>query len=270
MVTVVGEKELGPDAELMHHRRVLVRILDAPLDQGRVDVVGADRDETVLQAEHRRVAAGVRRDEQVHELRRVQRHLALRAVAVGVLVEDPVAPLENPALRRLPVEREPRREVVAIGVHQGAREDVTPIRRGEDLAGCGVDVRHRVGLVLHRREVLVAQAEVQRQVGRRPPGVLGKHAVSVGEDVRLVEERETLLARQTQQEVAEARVRVAAVAIALEAVQGAQVEVDHLVAAPFESETSWRGRRCSRTSCRRTAAPTTPGTAAGRRARRTW
>jgi hypothetical protein len=48
---------LGPSAELLHHRRELVRILNPPHDRSLVDVRRRDRCEAVAEHDHRRIVA---------------------------------------------------------------------------------------------------------------------------------------------------------------------------------------------------------------------
>ena len=228
--------ELGPDAELVDDRRFLVRVLDAPLHECRVHVADGRRGEAVLEDQHRRRAGVGRGHEHVDELRRVERELALRPVAVGVLVVGPVAAPDHPLRRNRVGDRHPRRDVVLVGMDQRAIEDAAGRLGCELPAGGGIDVGHLVVHVEQGREVLVAGSIVDRQLAGRPPGVLGEELPAVRVEVGLVEERQALLRRQTQQEVADPGAGVAGVVEAQEAVQGAQVEVVHLVAAPFDAE----------------------------------
>ncbi len=158
-----AELHLRPEAELVHGRRVLVRILDAPLHPRDVDSVGRERREPRAEREGGRVVRRVRLDGGIDELRQVQPELALGAVAIHLLIEDAVPAAQHHAGPHGPGEPDARRHVVAVGPDERPIEDAARPASGEDGAGGGIDVGQLVLAVEEGREVLVAHAVVERE-----------------------------------------------------------------------------------------------------------
>ena len=232
---VVRELVLGAEAHLVRSRRLLIRILDAPLDPRRIDVRLRDALEAVLQDHDRRLARGGRGDAHVNELRWVQRELALAAVPVRLLIEESVTTAPHQLRGHRPGKAGARREIGPVRVDEGPVVGAA-IARVDDLAGCRIDVRHLVVAIEHRREVLVSYAVVQCERAAQPPGILSIGLPPVAVEIRRVEQRELFGAGETQEEIGVADVRVTPIGERERAVQRAKVDVVDDVTASFDAE----------------------------------
>jgi hypothetical protein len=119
---------------------------------------------------------------------------------VEVDVADPVAPADHGLVVERPGEAEARAEVVAVGVHQRPVVDVAVARRNHGAAR-GVEVREDVVRLPLRRAVLVAQAEVERQLAVEPEVVLQVAEVQVLADLVDQDVAERVTAAQAEHEI---------------------------------------------------------------------
>ena len=92
---------------------------------------------------------------------------------------------QRPLWERLPGQAHARRQVIAVWIHQAARElpAVRPAAAGRDHGSAGeprrdVEVRHAPVLLPHRRKEFVPQPGVQREVRAQAPIVLGEQVVN--------------------------------------------------------------------------------------------
>src|SRR5206468_11726912 len=129
-----------------------------------------------------------------------------------------------------------RREVIEVRMNQRAIEHVARVPGGEDLPGRRIDVRQQIVAILHRREVLVPEPEIDREIRSEAPRILPIHLPSVAEEVGFVVQRQPLLRDEAQKKITEPGVRVPSVVEAQESVQRAQIDVVDDVAAPFDAE----------------------------------